>query len=399
MNRSHQASDEIPSKLTEQQHNIVFKILEERLLSDSTHNPSPCIVIVGGQAGAGKTSLKKHLKDTLFANRIPAVIDSDSYRGDHPNFSKIMASDEKKLYRKTNEDVREWTSKLLDSALKNNRDIILEATMRNTDKMLKTIKKVKEEYPQYKIHIAVVSVHEEISRTGMMVRYTDEKIKRGFGRFVPVEAHDETYKAIPLTLRAIEEQGLIDSVTIVDRHNKKIYDHEAIDGFYSKPPQTQDGSSILCNDRSQNIFTEKEYEERISILLDGLEKLGADKKEYEVVFDVLLREPPTTPSLSGNFSKDKAATIDNDKEDATYSISQLIYSAQNDRVYLGKIVAIEEDYILQEISPDTLIEHRRDAIEVIGQTDMGTVFSISYDIKGNANVKQVSLSQERGLEL
>lgn len=279
VNDTHLPAEEIPDRLSEQQHNEVLQGLEGDLLESTEPSLSPSIVIVGGQAGAGKTSLKHHLGDSIFANKTPVVIDSDRCRENHPNFAKIIETDEKKLYEKTNEDVREWTAELLDSSLKKNRDIILEATMRNTDKTLKTVKKIKEEHPQYKIHIVCLSVNSEVSRTGMMNRYFSEKASKGYGRFVSIESHDKTCKNLPETLRAVEKQGLIDSMVLVDNKNKEIYRHEAIDGVYTKPSICRDASTNYVKHQSRNRFTKEERNEQHALLAQSMQRAGADKKE------------------------------------------------------------------------------------------------------------------------
>lgn len=277
--KSHLSEEEIPNRLSVQQHNEKFKELERVLLDESAPSSDPRIVIVGGQAGAGKTTLKKHLEKTIFDGKTPVIIDSDSYRSEHPNFNKIIRTDEKKLYEKTNEDVREWTAELVDSALKNNRDIILEATMRNTDKTLRTIKTIKEDHPQYKIHVVALSVNAEVSRTGIMNRYYGQKVSNGYGRFVSIESHDKTCKNLPETLRAVEKQGLINSVVLVDNKNKEIYRHEAIDGVYTKPSICKDASTNYVKHQSHNRFTKEERDAQHALLAQRMQDAGADKKE------------------------------------------------------------------------------------------------------------------------
>lgn len=74
-----------------------------------------------------------------------------------------------------------------------------------------------------------------------------------------------------------------------------------------------------------------------------------------------------------------------------------ICPAQYDRVYKGKIVAVEKDKVFQEIEPGVLVEHQRDDIKTIGQTDVGKEFLISYDRSGVAQIKGIrSLARERG---
>jgi len=65
-----------PFKLDKEQHNIIYKDLEEEMLFKSTPSAEPTVVIMGGQPGAGKSELEKHIRETTFAGKSPAVIDS-----------------------------------------------------------------------------------------------------------------------------------------------------------------------------------------------------------------------------------------------------------------------------------------------------------------------------------
>jgi len=81
---------------------------------------------------------------------------------------------------------------------------------------------------------------------------------------------------------------------------------------------------------------------------------------------------------------------------AVLSSAAQIFPAQADRVYIGKIVAVEKEKISQEISPETFIEHKYEAVGKISAADVGKTFTISYDWNGKAEVKQPSLSRKRG---
>ena len=63
-------------KLDKEQHDATYQKLEREMLSDSTPSAEPTVVIMGGQPGAGKSELEKHIRETTFAGKSPAVIDS-----------------------------------------------------------------------------------------------------------------------------------------------------------------------------------------------------------------------------------------------------------------------------------------------------------------------------------
>ena len=121
-----------------------------------------------------------------------AVINGDDYRMSHPQKDKILELDDKKFAEMTDPDVRIWTKRLFDTAIKNRRNIIFEGTMRSKEPLLTTIKRLKEE--GYRVDIVVVAVKKEFSRLGTLMRYENQKTAFGYGRWTPLES--TTTKAV-----------------------------------------------------------------------------------------------------------------------------------------------------------------------------------------------------------
>ena len=118
---------------------------------------------------------------------------------------------------------------------------------------------------------------------------------------------------------------------------------------------------------------------------------------------ILKRHNPDSVVLSLEYNLERLLQSAKQRESASSNITETpgeirgeIFPAQEDRVYSGRIAAAEQDKIFQEIAPETFIEHRREALGKISAANVGKAFTIAYDWNGKAEVKQASLSQERG---
>lgn len=71
-----------------------------------------------------------------------------------------------------------------------------------------------------------------------------------------------------------------------------------------------------------------------------------------------------------------------------------------DRLYEGKIIAFQDGQAIQEISPGVAVEHSGFSGNMC-QDDIGKFFSISYDGRGNVQIKSIKAeqNQNQGLEL
>jgi len=159
-------------KLSSKKHEIVFSYLERDLLDGTPASLLPKAVIVAGQPGAGKSAFITFAQ-LEFAPRKAAVINGDEYRDAHPQAKIILSIDDKLFAERTDPDVREWTKRLLASAIKNNRNIIFEGTMRQSKPIMETIVTLKQS--GYTVEILAMAVKKELSELGIMERYEDQK--------------------------------------------------------------------------------------------------------------------------------------------------------------------------------------------------------------------------------
>lgn len=236
-------------KLSEKRHESIFQELKESMLKASALSSDRTIVILGGQPGSGKTRLIEIAKATILSGRQPAIINGDDYREVHPLAQEIKITDEKKYAELTDCDVRDWTKRLFDAAIENSRDIIFEGTMRNKEPIMKTIQNLKD--AGYKVHIMVRAVNGEVSRAGTVLRYEVQKAEKGYGRWVAPESHDEAYQNMPDTVRAIENESPIESVSVCNGEYQEIYRNESKEGVLTRPARLADVAAAISEERER----------------------------------------------------------------------------------------------------------------------------------------------------
>lgn len=208
-------------KLSSADHERVYQELEAEMLSSTTPADEPRVVILGGQPGAGKSNLIKLAQQEIFKGDSVATINGDDYREAHPHSKQILKENDKEYATNTDPDVREWTRRLLDSAIKNKRNIIFEGTMRNPQPLMSTIEHIKEQ--GYKIDIMIMAVQEKVSRLGVIDRYEKQKERNGYGRLTSMESHDEAARNLPNTAAEIEQKSPIDSISVYNRACECLY--------------------------------------------------------------------------------------------------------------------------------------------------------------------------------
>lgn len=269
-------------KLNDTDHEKVYKQLESDLLASGSSSETPTAVILGAQPGAGKTLFIDLAKNTIFQGKEHVTIDDDSYRYMHPQARDILLRDDKKFAERTDPDVRIWTKRLFDAAIASKRNIIFEGTMRNKGPIMDTIKNLREK--GYKVHVIALAVRAEISRGGIVERYEKQKEQSpiGCGRWTNPNTHEEAYKNMPDTLRAIEKESPIESITVYNRAQEELYSNEReTDGNFHKPPQTKDAASTVIRERTRPLT--KEEKTNILRMKQNIEqkmnKRGAQKQD------------------------------------------------------------------------------------------------------------------------
>lgn len=102
---------------------------------------NPVGYVLGGQPGAGKSSLTKAI---LHNSQNTISIDLDNYRRWHPFFSEIQKTYGKESSRITQKFAAKILDAILQRAINKKLNIIIEGTFRTADVPLKTLKTLKD---------------------------------------------------------------------------------------------------------------------------------------------------------------------------------------------------------------------------------------------------------------
>ena len=158
----------------------VIDAVDDRWSRISKHchrqNQTPKLYLVGGQPGAGKSTTISKIQRSMDNNCI--IINLDDYRALHPNAREIYEkgakdSDDYSIY--TNPFIREVGEKLIDKAIENGYNVILERTLSSTDTVSKQLDKFKKN--GYELNLYVVTCNKNHGISSVEQRYLQQKVK------------------------------------------------------------------------------------------------------------------------------------------------------------------------------------------------------------------------------
>lgn len=176
-------------------------------------NQSPVIVLVGGQTGAGKSTLANEVINEIEKVGGAIPIDADELRELLPlNGSKPTGTE-------TQKDALRLTDLVRERAIQEKYNIVEQGTFSNAETMQSWVDELRTD--GYSVEMHVMATPREVSKVGLFVRHENEH-KRGEAnpRMVPLEVHDKSYTGILKTVRDVD----FDRLKISSRDLGTLYD-------------------------------------------------------------------------------------------------------------------------------------------------------------------------------
>ncbi|HEM3177058.1 TPA: type II toxin-antitoxin system toxin PezT [Streptococcus suis] len=187
----------------------------------------PKAILLGGQSGAGKTTIHR-IKQKEFQGNI-IIIDGDSYRPQHPNYLALQEKYGKDSVDYTKEFAGKMVEHLVDELSMQGYHLLIEGTLRTTEVPRKTAQLLKSK--GYQISIAVIGTKPELSYLSTLIRYEElYAIDPNQARATPKEHHDGIVENIVDNLRELEREHFFDCIQIYQRDRTCIYDSETDEG-------------------------------------------------------------------------------------------------------------------------------------------------------------------------
>ena len=193
-------------KLSEEEHNKIYKEIEKEVFVNSTPQDEPIAIIVGGQPGCGKGGVIAYTKNQVEANgKCIILITTDEYKPYHPNAIVIARKYPTEYVEIVEQDAGPWTGSIMKKAIDDKHNFIFEGTLKN-DRILDRIQELKQN--GFNVTVRVLAVPRLESLLTVHERYEKQMEVLTYGRLISIEHHNKAYDGIPAVVDKIEKSGL-----------------------------------------------------------------------------------------------------------------------------------------------------------------------------------------------
>ena len=216
---------------------------------------TPHAVILGGQSGAGKTTI--HRVKMMEYKEDYIVIDGDTYRAQHPHFRELQEKYGVDSVDYTKVFAGKMVEAVIDklSSLKYN--LIIEGTLRSAAVPIYTATLLKSK--GYTVDFCLIATKPELSYLTTQLRYLEMMIVDPLqARATPKDHHDDIVKSLVSNSNELEQSGLFESIQVYKRDLEQAYNSKlCTDSFGAVVNQilfgawTQDEVALLEVSKSQ----------------------------------------------------------------------------------------------------------------------------------------------------
>ncbi len=197
----------------------IYKHIRNSVTEDISSVEAPTAIVLGGQPGAGKSSIYKTARKRFNGNI--AELDIDKFRKFHPN-AEELAKDPMTYGEKTHPFVSAVVDSLVEELGKENYNMIIESPMKSTGTAFwvhDTLTPL-----GYTVEAHIMATQKEVSWQSTLDRYEDD-IKNGeLPRYVPKEYHDMCAENVASALSEVYESGKMANIMIYNRDGEILYD-------------------------------------------------------------------------------------------------------------------------------------------------------------------------------
>ncbi|MEG0015875.1 MAG: zeta toxin family protein [Gordonibacter sp.] len=176
-------------------------------------------ILLGGQSGAGKTTLHRLFQDALAGNVV--VINGDEYRPRHPRFQQISAQYGIDAPAHTAAWAGRMVEAVVDALSVMGYNLVIEGTLRTSEVPLKTAELLRGR--GYSVSLSLMAVKPEISLVSCQLRYEQMRIAGTEPRAVDPAHHLSIVEGIVSNLETLEDSGMFDSISLYARNEQRLF--------------------------------------------------------------------------------------------------------------------------------------------------------------------------------
>jgi len=196
----------------------IFNSEKYQLIKKCIVSSQPVCILLGGQPASGKSNLVTVAEEkfsTTFLN-----VNGDDYRQYHPCSKKLIKS-VNDYSEKTQIFSNVFTEELINAAINNQFNIIIEGTMRNSHTSLDTALRFKNS--GFKVYAFVIAVPGLVTELGIYDRYQKEVNRTGFGRLADVNVHNIAIDGLKKTIDVLYAKNAVDGISIFTFRAEKLF--------------------------------------------------------------------------------------------------------------------------------------------------------------------------------
>ncbi|ODR88796.1 zeta toxin family protein [Sinorhizobium alkalisoli] len=361
-------------------------ILRDYLPEGMGRSEQPRLILIGGQPGAGKTTVLTASHHELAQSGPTIRIVGDDLRSYHPQFLAFQRQDPETASQFTQGDAGRWTEKLLSVAAERQVNIVFETTMRTPENVARVIEVAR--HAGYAVEVRAVAVNPRVSWQANHYRF-EEMLHAGLAaRIPPQHVHDAAIDGLRVSLGKIESEHLVDRVQLRTRGGSVIYDNERPDDQWTHRP-----SGRLALEREQSRpMTPGELQRFADDWHHVLARMEARSVSKDRIAAVEIRAQEDVAHLlaqrreaEGTQSKRRGRTILQEPADGHRLFVELYHSAIRDaeRRPIGNVEAHAVGRLKQSYMALKLVEVARDLGLLPGGSKIVATRAFAQDKRGS----------------
>jgi UDP-N-acetylglucosamine kinase len=218
------------------------RIFRDRIVPDQlTGSPQdqPVVVFVGGQPGDGKATIVALVKAILRRRGRPVVLSGPGYEAYHPRLHEPITDVPTTADRYVRYDGQRWLAMAEALTIQERYDAIVETELVDPDTFAESARRFK--VAGYQVEVAVLAVHEALSRLGVLERHLRALEEIGFGRLTVQSRHDAGYHGVLRAAELIDGEGFADRVAVLRPDGQLIFGNQRdARGQWQQPARTVD---------------------------------------------------------------------------------------------------------------------------------------------------------------
>ena len=181
----------------------------------------PIAILLGGQSGAGKTTIHR-IKQKEFQGNI-VIIDGDSFRSQHPHYLELQREYGKDSVEYTKDFAGKMVEFLVRELSHLEYNLLIEGTLRTVDVPKKTAQLLKNR--GYEVQLSLIATKPKLSYLSTLIRYEElYAINPNQARATPKEHHDFIVNHLVDNTRQLEEVAIFERIQIYQRDRSCVYD-------------------------------------------------------------------------------------------------------------------------------------------------------------------------------